>query len=44
MTTLRDRLYVVVFQSDTPAGRRFDKTLLLIILAKIGRASCRERV
>jgi voltage-gated potassium channel len=35
MTTLRDRLYVVVFQSDTPAGRRFDKTLLLIILASL---------
>jgi voltage-gated potassium channel len=29
------RLYVMVFQSDTPAGRRFDSTLLLIILASL---------
>ncbi len=28
----RQRLYVMVFQVDTPAGRRFDTTLLLIIL------------
>ena len=26
----RQRLYVMVFQADTPAGRRFDTTLLLI--------------
>ncbi|MGK9522571.1 ion transporter, partial [Salmonella enterica subsp. enterica] len=31
----RERLYVMVFQSDTPAGRRFDSTLLLIILASL---------
>jgi len=31
----RQRLYVMVFQSDTVAGRRFDKTLLLIILASL---------
>src|SRR5450830_1459259 len=29
------RLYVMVFQSDTPAGRRFDSTLLLLILASL---------
>ena len=34
-STRRDRLYIVVFQSDTPAGRRFDKILLLIILASL---------
>lgn len=33
--SLRERVYVVVFQSDTPAGRRFDKALLVIILASL---------
>lgn len=33
--SLRERLYILVFQSDTTAGRRFDKTLLLIILASL---------
>ncbi|MBJ9977758.1 ion transporter [Pseudomonas sp. S75] len=33
--SLRERLYVIVFQSDTVAGRRFDKTLLVIILASL---------
>lgn len=31
----RKRLYVMIFQTDTVAGRRFDKTLLLIILASL---------
>jgi voltage-gated potassium channel len=31
----RDKLYVVVFQTDTPAGRRFDKCLLVIILTSL---------
>ena len=31
----REELYVIIFQSDTPAGRRFDSTLLLIILASL---------
>ena len=31
----RQRLYVMVFQSDTVAGRRFDGILLLIILASL---------
>jgi len=31
----RDRLYVIVFQADTPAGRRFDKALLLLILTSL---------
>ena len=31
----REDLYVMIFQSDTKAGRRFDGTLLLIILASI---------
>ena len=31
----RDRLYVIIFQTDTVAGRRFDSTLLLIILASL---------
>ena len=31
----RQRLYVMVFQVDTPAGRRFDTTLLLIILCSL---------
>ncbi|BBP57973.1 ion transporter [Pseudomonas sp. St316] len=31
----RERLYVMIFQTDTVAGRRFDSTLLLIILASL---------
>ncbi len=31
----RERLYVIIFQTDTVAGRRFDTTLLLIILASL---------
>ena len=31
----RQRLYVMIFQTDTVAGRRFDTTLLLIILASL---------
>ncbi|MBB3240282.1 voltage-gated potassium channel [Pseudomonas sp. Tn43] len=31
----REDLYVIIFQSDTPAGRRFDSILLLIILASL---------
>ena len=31
----RQRLYVMIFQTDTVAGRRFDSTLLLIILASL---------
>ena len=31
----REQLYVMIFQSDTPAGRRFDGILLLIILASL---------
>jgi len=33
--SLREQLYVIVFQTDTVAGRRFDKILLLIILASL---------
>ncbi|MDU9389259.1 ion transporter [Pseudomonas sp. zfem002] len=33
--SLRERLYVIVFQTDTVAGRRFDTLLLLIILASL---------
>ncbi|MFP5428930.1 MAG: ion transporter, partial [Gammaproteobacteria bacterium] len=33
--SLRERLYIIVFQTDTDAGRRFDKILLLIILASL---------
>ncbi|MBC3362498.1 ion transporter [Pseudomonas sp. SWRI154] len=31
----RERLYVIIFQTDTVAGRRFDSALLLIILASL---------
>ena len=31
----RQRLYLMIFQTDTVAGRRFDTTLLLIILASL---------
>ncbi len=31
----RERLFVIVFQTDTVAGRRFDSILLLIILASL---------
>ncbi|SEM72122.1 voltage-gated potassium channel [Pseudomonas sp. ok272] len=33
--TWRQRLYVIIFQTDTVAGRRFDSTLLLIIFASL---------
>ncbi|MFJ4371416.1 ion transporter [Pseudomonas japonica] len=33
--SLRERLYIIVFQTDTVAGRRFDTLLLLIILASL---------
>ncbi|MCP8464983.1 ion transporter [Pseudomonas sp. ZM23] len=31
----RQRLYVIIFQSDTIAGRRFDSALLVVILASL---------
>ncbi|MCE0463479.1 MULTISPECIES: ion transporter [Pseudomonas] len=31
----RERLYIIIFQTDTVAGRRFDSALLLIILASL---------
>ncbi|HBX57250.1 ion transporter [Pseudomonas sp. UBA2684] len=31
----RQRLYVIIFQTDTPAGQRFDRYLLLTILASL---------
>lgn len=31
----RERLYAIIFHSDTPAGRRFDEILLLTILASL---------
>ena len=31
----RQRLYIIIFESDTPAGRRFDTLLLLLILASL---------
>ena len=33
--TLREKLYVIIFEADTPAGKTFDVVLLLIILASI---------
>lgn len=32
---LRARMFEVIFESDTPAGRRFDKTLIAVILLSI---------
>lgn len=34
-TDWRQRLYVIIFQTDTPAGQRFDRYLLLTILASL---------
>ena len=31
----RERLYIIIFHTDTPAGRRFDTALLLVILASL---------
>ncbi|RKY21076.1 MAG: ion transporter [Planctomycetota bacterium] len=31
----RERLYVVIFEADTPAGKAFDVALLLLILASV---------
>ena len=33
--TWRERLYVIIFQSNTPAGRLFDELLLLAILSSL---------
>ena len=35
----RDRLYAVIFESDTPAGRLFDEVLLVAILLSVVAAS-----
>ena len=35
MDTWRQRLYVIIFHTDTPAGQRFDNWLLLVILASL---------
>ena len=34
-TSRRERLHTVIFQTDTPAGRRFDQTLLVVILLSL---------
>ncbi|MGV8842756.1 MAG: ion transporter [Pseudomonas sp.] len=31
----RERLYIIIFHTDTPAGQRFDKALLLAIIASL---------
>jgi voltage-gated potassium channel len=31
----RQRLYIIIFHTDTPAGQRFDRWLLLTILASL---------
>ncbi|MEE3937393.1 ion transporter [Pseudomonas viridiflava] len=31
----RERLHIVIFEADTPAGRRFDKILLVLILLSL---------
>ncbi|MEE4686993.1 hypothetical protein V2K59_19335, partial [Pseudomonas alliivorans] len=31
----RERLHIVIFEADTPAGRRFDKVLLVLILLSL---------
>lgn len=32
----RERLYVIIFESDTPAGQAFDVVLITVILASVG--------
>lgn len=32
----RERLYVIIFHTDTPGGQRFDRWLLICILASLG--------
>lgn len=32
---MRDRLYVIIFESDTPAGRAFDVVLIVAIVASV---------
>ncbi|MDH1012436.1 ion transporter [Pseudomonas nicosulfuronedens] len=33
--SFRQRLYIIIFESDTPAGQRFDSALLIVILASL---------
>lgn len=32
----RQKLYIIIFESDTPPGKAFDVTLILVILASVG--------
>lgn len=32
----RDKLYTIIFESDTPAGKLFDVLLIIVILASVG--------
>jgi voltage-gated potassium channel len=35
MTPLRERLYIIIFESDTPAGKGFDLALIFFILLSV---------
>ena len=32
---LRDRLYIIIFEAETPAGKLFDVALLWLIIASV---------
>lgn len=33
--TLRERIYVIIFEADTPAGKAFDLALIFFILLSV---------
>ena len=43
LSGLRLRLYEIIFESETPAGRAFDLALMAVILASVGDGDGRER-
>ena len=35
-TNLKERLYIVIFEADTPAGKLFDVLLFIAIMTSVG--------
>ena len=37
----QSKLHEIIFEADTPAGKRFDVTLMILILASVHRGDAR---